>query len=317
MERKEALQAVLSLRKLRGGSQPILVRASDGGFYVVKFLDNPQGPNLLFNEAVGSELYRQAGLRGPEWQPIYISDEFLDRSPQCWFEMPEGRQRPAAGWAFASRYACLSNCTLFEILPARSFDRVQNRGDFWAAWVLDIFCGHTDNRQALFTEDSQGWLTAHFIDHGHLFGGASGVTRANFRASRYLDGRVYSDRTPQLRSRIEDAIGRLDLGEVVRRAMQLPEGWATDSALENLGRFVERIADRELQQGAIGFVLDEIGASGARHEREPEKLERCHGTASVPAALLQSSAVRGGGQRIDYPAGGRGGRFGETLCGSC
>jgi len=45
------------IRKVRGGSQAILAKASDGRMYVVKFRNNHQGPNQLFNECMGTELY--------------------------------------------------------------------------------------------------------------------------------------------------------------------------------------------------------------------------------------------------------------------
>lgn len=45
------------LKALRGGSQSILAQANDGQLYVVKFANNLQGKNLLFNEAAGSMLY--------------------------------------------------------------------------------------------------------------------------------------------------------------------------------------------------------------------------------------------------------------------
>ena len=152
MDQYKSVQALLHIRKLRGGSQPILVRANDGFFYIVKFLNNLQGSNLLFNKALGTELFRRAGLLTPEWRPVHISDDFLDRNPACWMETEDGPRRPKAGWCFGSRYLSLKNSALFEILPYGSFSRIGNRRDFWTAWVLDAFCGHADNRQALFLE---------------------------------------------------------------------------------------------------------------------------------------------------------------------
>ena len=82
------------IRNLRGGSQPILARASDGLLYVVKFNNNLQGANLPFNESAGTELYRGCGLAVPSWRPLLVSDAFLDRNPDCWMHTPEGRLRP-------------------------------------------------------------------------------------------------------------------------------------------------------------------------------------------------------------------------------
>ncbi len=63
---KDPVVVTQYVRNLRGGSQPILARASDGFLYVVKFANNLQGPNLLFNESAGSELYLACGLPIPE-----------------------------------------------------------------------------------------------------------------------------------------------------------------------------------------------------------------------------------------------------------
>jgi len=75
------VEAVEYIRKLRGGSQPALIKCSDGNFYVVKFLNNPQGPNVLFNEVLGTEIFRLAGLPVPMWRVIHVSRRFFSRFP--------------------------------------------------------------------------------------------------------------------------------------------------------------------------------------------------------------------------------------------
>ena len=52
---KKTIAVTRHIQKLRGGSQPILAEASDGRLYVVKFANNPQGANLLFNESMGRD----------------------------------------------------------------------------------------------------------------------------------------------------------------------------------------------------------------------------------------------------------------------
>ena len=106
------------VRNLRGGSQPILALASDGFQYVVKFANNLQGPNVLFNECAGNELYRACGLTVPKWTPLWVSDSFLDRNRDCWMQTPEGRLRPSSGLCFGSLFLGQDGKRLFEILPA-------------------------------------------------------------------------------------------------------------------------------------------------------------------------------------------------------
>src|SRR5580700_5874154 len=99
----EDVKMVRYLRSLRGGSQPFLAQASDGLFYVVKFAHNLQGPNLLFNESAGTELFRCCGLAVPEWRPLLVTSDFLDQNPGCWMRTAEEVLRPNAGLCFGSR----------------------------------------------------------------------------------------------------------------------------------------------------------------------------------------------------------------------
>ena len=59
---------------MRGGSQSHLLRASDGGFYVTKFSNNPQHIRVLANEMMASLLGRWLGLPMPEVAVIDVSD---------------------------------------------------------------------------------------------------------------------------------------------------------------------------------------------------------------------------------------------------
>jgi hypothetical protein len=138
------------MRKLRGRSQPILAQASDGLFYVVKFANNMQGPNVLFNESMGSELYHGCGMAGPSWKALQVTDSFVERNPNSWLQTPEGRLRPASGLCFGSRFLGSDGKHVFEILPESSFKRIHNRKDLWLAWLIDACAGQTNNRQALF-----------------------------------------------------------------------------------------------------------------------------------------------------------------------
>lgn len=93
------------------------IGSTDGLPYVVKFFHDTQEPDLLFNEAIGSELYRAFGLPVPEWQPILVAESFLDRNSACWFQAEAGRIRPIAGLCFGSRFVGGAGETVFEILP--------------------------------------------------------------------------------------------------------------------------------------------------------------------------------------------------------
>jgi hypothetical protein len=237
------------IRKLRGGSQPILAQASDGFLYVVKFTNNPQGRNISFNEAMGTELYQAAGLPVPVWKPLVLTEEFLNRNNLCWIETAEGFVRPESGLCFGSRYLGGDGEKLWEILPRSSFARIANAGDFYLAWLVDICAAHTDNRQAVF-EDRPGGIQAVFVDHGHMFSGPEGMSpRPNYRASAYLDMRIY-ERTSNIAQTVLD----LDGDTLLRRAKHLPTGWLTDTALRNFSECLGLLADAKAVESIVELI---------------------------------------------------------------
>ena len=313
MAQDKRVEALLHIRKLRGGSQPILARADDGYFYVVKFLDNPQGASLLYNEAVGSEIYRSVGLPTPAWCPVYVSEEFLDQNPACWMETETGFHKPKAGLAFGSRFVSLRNSSLFEIIPAHSFSRIRNRRDFWTAWVLDVFCGHADNRQVVFLERESKWLDAYFIDHGHLFGGAHGTGLPSFIASRYLDPRIYSATSAQDVEEIVQAIQKLDLAAISHVAKCLPDEWITERALWNFAQFKRRISDAVLLQSVVHFIVGMVEESWGSDGRRPVRSTTGYTHTDLPSQISPSGVDDRDISRRGDLAGDPGRRWLEAL----
>ena len=224
--------AMTFCRKLRGGSQSILVHASDGCMYVVKFANNFQGPNLLFNESAGSELYRACGLPVPVWRPVVVSDSFLDKNPDCWMDTEAGRLRPSPGLRFGSRFLGGNGRDILEILPNSSFKRVRNQASFWLAWLIDVCAAHGDNRQAVFEEDAEGWLDAYFVDHGNLFGGANAGEKRGFLASRYIDRRIYIQVPQETLRGFQSIVRGLDADRLRQRIEAIPSDWKQASGLK-------------------------------------------------------------------------------------
>jgi hypothetical protein len=249
------------IRNLRGGSQPILVQASDGFHYVAKFSNNLQGPNLSFNESMGSELYKACGLAGPKWKPLLVTDSFIDQNPDCWLQTPEGRLRPSSGPCFGSRFLGGEGIRLLEVLPGTSFNRVRNQTNFWLAWLIDICAGHCDNRQAIFQEDDKGWLDAFFVDHGHLFGGPKGEMRLNFQASRYLDPRIYPRVSSQQLLKFQKIVQSVDADQLWQRIQKLPDAWKTKSALDSFAQCLGTMSTPNLLQNIVDTMDDTLRKS--------------------------------------------------------
>jgi hypothetical protein len=76
------LAAVQQIRRMRGGSQSQLMRASDGHFYITKFQGNPQHTRVLANEFLASRLGSYIGLPMPEVALIEVS-EWLESLTLC------------------------------------------------------------------------------------------------------------------------------------------------------------------------------------------------------------------------------------------
>jgi hypothetical protein len=277
------------VRNLRGGSQPILAWASDGLPYVVKFANNPQGPNLLFNESAGSELYRACGLPAPEWTPLWVSDSFLDRNPDCWMQTEEERLRPASGLCFGSRFLGGNGKRILEILPSSMFKRVRNQVSFWLAWLIDVCAEHVDNRQAIFVEDAEGWLEGHFVDHGHLFGGPNSDLKRHFSASRYLDQRIYGQVSFDTLLDFGDVLRALDADRLRQRIEAIPAEWSHASAREGFERCLQRLKIASLVRHVVDTIIND-------HERRAETESRMVGNERKPA----SEVLRLGLQRAGF-----------------
>jgi hypothetical protein len=243
------------IRNLGGSSKSALVKASDGLLYVAKFTNNIQGPNVLFNESIGVELYRACGLRVPSLRRLMVTPAFLGRGPRCWGQTREEGPQPATGLCLGSLFLGGGEIRLSEILPGNSFRRVSNRESFYLAWMIDICGRHADSRQAIFMELPGGVLSAFFVDHGHMFAGPNGDMRPNFLTSRHLDRRIYQSVSSKNLLRMQRAAADLNVDLLWQRAHALPDEWKTDSAIESFRQCLERLSDASFLQDIVDKMI--------------------------------------------------------------
>jgi hypothetical protein len=273
---KRILRIECFIRNLHGGSQPILVQASDGLHYVVKFTENPQGPDVLFNECVGTALYRGCKLATPAWMPLAVTQSFIDRNQSCWTKNEGGMPKPSAGLCFGSRFLGWKGARIFEILPPYDFKRVRKASDFWLAWLIDVCAGHVDNRQAIFVEDARGAFNPFFIDHGYLFGDPKRERMLELKAlccaSRHVDPRIYPGVSSQQLRGFLRVVANLDADRLWQQIQSVPTDWTSASTLEGFSKCLDKLSSANLVKNILEAIKEEQTQDNERTKRRMEQL---------------------------------------------
>lgn len=166
------VMAVEHVAALRGGSQPHLMRCSDGFYYVVKFANNPQGTKILANELLAHQLASFIGLPIPPCAIVEVRQDLIRLTEQLVVEDHCHKDPCQAGLVFGSRHKALAWDLPFIRLAAP----VDNLTDFLGMLVFDRWACNTDRRQVLF-HAKRNHARVSMIDNGFCFNGA----RWNFR----------------------------------------------------------------------------------------------------------------------------------------
>jgi hypothetical protein len=213
--RQPILAVTTVIRKQPGGSQSCLVRCDDGKLYVLKMNPNPQGPNVLANEALGSILIRGLGLLAPPWKPVTIDLKAVRFFPElAMYKSSEERIFPACGLHFGSEYLGGPQYDLYNLMPKECTHRLRSTAQFLAIYLFDVWASHQDERQCVYQRMRGTRLyDTFFIDNGHLFGGptwseaaghARGACSGNVQAPLIGDPKIegwlkiFEDRIPKL-----------------------------------------------------------------------------------------------------------------------
>jgi len=164
------LHLVEHVRALRGGSQPRLMRASDGHHYVMKFQDNPQGSRVLANELLASRLAQQLGLSVPRAEILELPPNLAET---LYFETPTGPRKISPGLHVGLRLVISPiEGRIYDFLPLAYSDQIRNKEHFAGVQLFDLWTCNRDTRQAVYWKRSQQKkFTVTFIDNGHCFGG--------------------------------------------------------------------------------------------------------------------------------------------------
>ncbi|MBZ5698362.1 MAG: phosphatidylinositol kinase [Acidobacteriia bacterium] len=247
------------VRRMRGGAQAHLMRCDDGGYYIVKFRNNPQHLRVLANEMLATRLAARLGLCVPQVEVVEVRPELIAYTSELVIQLGVGRTPCSAGKQFGSQFpGNPARMTVHDFLPDEQLGGVRNLSDFLGIFVFDKWTCNTNGRQAIFfrePEDLTGPAPdqtryvapymAMMIDHGFCFNaGEWDFPDAPLR-SLYARHRVYQSVTgmdafePWL-DRLEKRITEAVLGE---EAGHIPPEWYEDN-WDALERLLERLYAR-------------------------------------------------------------------------
>jgi hypothetical protein len=234
-----AIEAVQHVRRMRGGAQAHLMRASDSHFYVVKFQNNPQHLRVLANELLATRLAERIGLPVPLTEVIDVSEWLIANTSELRMDVSLHPVPCKPGLQFAARYVCdPSEAQVFDYLPESMLDNVKNREAFAGMLALDKWLGNANGRQAVFwKKPRERKYNVAFIDQGYCFNAGewdfpdSALRGVYARNCVYKDVRGWEAFEPWL-SRIE----KLDPQVVRNLAGEIPPEWTASDweALEKL-----------------------------------------------------------------------------------
>jgi hypothetical protein len=245
------------------------MRCDNEGYYIVKFMNNPQHRRILANEMLSTRLAARLGLCVPQVEVIDVCSELIAYSSELVVQLGTGRMLCSAGKQLGSRFpGNPAQVVVHDVLPGELMNKVANLTDFLGVFVFDKWTCNTDRRQAIFFRECYGKgsdLTneshperyqAMMVDQGACFNGGEW----NFPDGP-LHGIAQYDR-------VYDAVSGMDSFEpwiehlerqvtenVLRaEALRIPSDWFGDDYAE-LERLLDRLYTRRMR------VRELIGAT--------------------------------------------------------
>ena len=183
--RARRVRAVGWIRAMRrdiqesGGSQPHVFEGDDGGYYMTKVVNNPQGSMVLVNEFVGGLLLDWLGVNHPASAIVEIPEDVVEDSPRAQFSSGIPL---AVGLAWGSELVDPSYPDV-----SISNDTLRNYRDIVGTAIYDCWIDQYDRRQwrAKPRTDEPGSYDFVPIDQGFSFGTRRGQ-RLNWMSAELL-----------------------------------------------------------------------------------------------------------------------------------
>jgi hypothetical protein len=241
---RESLLTVTSVvRAQRGGSQSRLVMCNDGKLYVLKMHPNPQGSNMLANEALGSILLRGLGFLAPRWRQVTINLKTIRLFPDLAMCAADGRITfPDCGVHFGSEYLGGPLYHLFDFMPRSRSHTLRSTSQLLPIYLFDIWASQQDERQCIYQRTGSSILyDTFFIDNGHLFGGPTWREVAGRARTTHFDSiqpiMIEDPKIEQCVKVFEDCIPKL----LHRAVAAVPPEWYKDDIYALYARLMWRL----------------------------------------------------------------------------
>jgi hypothetical protein len=257
--------AVEHVRRMRGGAQAHLMRCDDGGYYIVKFQNNPQHLRILANEMLATRLAARLGLCVPQVEVVEVRPELIAYTSDLVVQLGIGRTPCSAGKQFGSQFPGQpARMTVHDFLPDEQLGGVQNLPDFLGIFVFDKWTCNTNGRQAIFFREQEdramkspiaeiasaaapygGPYVAMMIDHGFCFNAGEwdfpdAPLRGLYARHRVYQGVAGMESFEPWLARLDKHMTESALGE---EASHIPPEWY-DGDWFSLERLIERLYDR-------------------------------------------------------------------------
>ncbi len=247
------------IRRMRGASQPYLLRCADAFNYVVKFQNNPQHVRVLANELLAARLAAFIGL--PVASPAFVEvpAALVRGDPPLELEIGPRRVPCMAGLHFGSRFPGDPAQTLVvDFLPDRLLSKVRSLASvFLGGFVFDKWTCNCNGRQVVFyrsADDANSSYSALLIDHGFCFNDGEwsfpdSPTRGLYpRRLVYEEVEGFKSFEPFL-SRVEN----LDRSQIEPCVLEVPEEWCGPDPAQ-LAELAEELYRR--QRGLRQAIVD-------------------------------------------------------------
>lgn len=230
------VEAVEQIRRMRGGAQSHLMRCSDGGYYVVKFQNNPQGLRILCNELLGTQIARLMNLPAPRPSLVSVSPALVRHTKELVMERRHGRTPCQPGLCFGSRHAGDVGRTLslpiraaYDLIPESEIPLVDNSDAFAGMLVFDQWTCNLDARQTVVVRDLKSYrFFVYMIDNGFCFGGTEWILHDCPLGGVYRQPSVYNSiRSFDVFEPWLERVERIDIFTLAAIAHRVPRQWIT------------------------------------------------------------------------------------------